>query len=668
MKRTLPLILLVSILCAALPARAASSRWTSLGPERRGFGQVLTFAFDPSNPDRAFAGLAGGGIARSGDAGRTWRSFGEGLRTSQISSVAVHPALGRLVFASDGFFLYRSLNDGRTWTTLSLREVRAVVPDPRDPNGVWAATPGGLYRSRDMGSTWERIQANLPAGYGVSALAVSPVDPRRMYITVTAPSGFGFWVSEDGGRTWVRRSRVRGVLLQADLHEARTVYLHTGSAIQRSRDAGLTFEHFFDPTTVGPPERGLEPRLLVLDPHDAATAYVVTSLAGGEAAVFRTRDAGRTWRSLGFANGLPPSSFEPTALAVNSEGTALLGLRFRVGGGFQAFRSEDGGDTWTDSSSGVVNAVVTAVTVTQDGTMFIGIPFDGVLRSTDGGRTWTRSLDTKNTVVISFATDPNDPETVYAGTRFPFGRNPHFLWKTTDGGATWTALPYPPVFEAGQTVALDANAIAVDPTDPQTLFIATELNNAGLSTWAGIFRSRDGGQTWEKVGVPWGYFDVQTHPDAPGLVLAVSALGVFRSTDHGDTWTEVLHYGGTAGTLFFSLALAPSDPDVVYALRGDGTLFRSLDAGATWTSLGRRLPSGFGLSFVVDPRDPDTIVFQGAQGPVRLTLGAGRAGRMVLDQGLLNRSVPVLYFDPNDPLRLLGGTSGAGLMEYRFQP
>ncbi|HEX2642398.1 MAG TPA: hypothetical protein VHU81_05370, partial [Thermoanaerobaculia bacterium] len=340
MKRSLPLLLLALSLCAALPARAASSRWTQLGPAGHGQGEILSLASDPSRPDRVFAGLFGGGIARSGDGGRSWRSFGEGLRIPVINWIVVHPALGRLVFASDGVFLYRSLNDGRTWEPSSLRGVRALAADPRDPNVAWAAAFGGLYRTRDRGTTWERVQANLPRGYGATSVTISPADPRRMYVMVTAPSGFGLWTTADGGRTWVRRNRARavlGIVLQADLHDARTVYLLNFREIQRSRDTGQTFELFFNTGAAGSP-LDLQPRFLALDPLDPAVAYVSFAFSGIGDGLYRTTDGGRTWRLL--SAGLP-ESFVLTALAVSSEGTVLLGLE--TFGSLAVYRSADRG-------------------------------------------------------------------------------------------------------------------------------------------------------------------------------------------------------------------------------------------------------------------------------------------------------------------------------------
>src|SRR5215218_6347614 len=87
---------------------AAAPRWRDLGPHDRGLRGATAFAFDPARPDRAFAGLSGGGIARSGDGGQTWQPTSVGT-TGEIGSIIVHPKLGRLVYAL-GNNLFRSLN------------------------------------------------------------------------------------------------------------------------------------------------------------------------------------------------------------------------------------------------------------------------------------------------------------------------------------------------------------------------------------------------------------------------------------------------------------------------------------------------------------------------------------------------------------------------------
>lgn len=657
MKKHLAWTALFLLVAAALPAAAATTpgRWRQLGPAERGLGQILTLAADPNRPERVLAGLDGGGVARSGDGGRTWRTFSEGLRSSQISLLAVHPALGRLAYAGDGHFLHRTINDGRTWTLLPLTGVHVLALDPRNSNVVWAGRPGGLFRSADRGDTWQRIQANLPANYSVQALAVDQVDPRRIYLGTTGASGFGFWVSENGGRSWSRRTRSIPFRLFADLHAARTVYFLRGGVLQRSRDAGLTWEPFFVDGSAELPTPS--PQFFAADPQDAAVFYVTAFLSDSSLRLFRTADGGRTWRLL--EDGLPAGAV-PTALAVAADGNPLLGARLSRGR-FGVFRSEDAGATWELGSRGLIDTPVYAVTVTPGGAIFLAVPNEGVLRSLDNGANWTASLDLRDPLVIGLTADPHDAGTVYATTRFQFGREHHIVWRTTDNGETWEPLPYPPAGDGSQVFALDGMDLAVDPTDPQTLFLATQLNNAGLNAWAGIFRSRDGGETWEKVGQEGPYHEVETHPEAPERVLALSPLGLYRSVDHGDTWELTLEFDGKHA--LYALAVAPSDPDVVYVHQADGTLFRSTDGGASFVDLGRRMPEGGPRTMVVDPLDPNVLVFQGNDGVVRLTLGRGRE---VLNAGLFDRFVPLLYFDPNDPLRLLGGTTGAGLLELRF--
>lgn len=654
------LLLLVVVLPAAASAATVPGRWRQLGPAERGYGEVLTLAADATRPERVFAGLSGGGVARSGDGGRTWRTFSEGLASSRIQLLAVHPVLGRLVYAADGQYLYRSVNDGRTWTLLPLAAVSVLALDPSDPDVVWAGRPGGLFRSADRGDSWQRVRGNLPASHGVQALAVDQADPRRIYLGVTGPARFGLWVSEDGGQSWTRRSRSVPFRLYADRNAARTVYFLRGNTLQRSRDAGLTWERFFDQGSTDLPEP--VPQELAADPRDPAVFYVTAHLADSSTRLFRTTNAGRTWQLL--EGGGLPERVAPTALTVAADGAVLLGVRFGFSDlgftEFGVFRSGDGGASW-EPSRGLINTGVQAVAVTPAGAIFLSIPFEGVVRSLDNGATWTTALDLPNPLVIGLTADPHDADTVYATTRFQFGEENHIVWRTTDNGETWEALPYPLPAEGGQVFALDGMDLAVDAADPQTLFLATQLNNSGSNEWAGIFRSRDGGQTWEKVGESGPYTKVETHPEVPARVLALSHLRLVYSDDHGDTWETGVDFDGKH--LLYGLAVAPSDPDVVYVGQADGTLFRSGDGGTTFVDLGRRLPVGGPRVMVVDPLDPNVLLFQGNHAVVRLTLGRGRE---ILVDGLFDRFVPVLYFDPNDPLRLFGGTSGAGLFELRF--
>ena len=624
-------VLVLLLLVVSSPSMAAP-HWRLLGPHRENLRPVSALAFDPSRPNRVFAGFAGGGIARSSDGGQTWRLMSNGLTGITIHSIAVHPRLGQLVFAHGGY-LFRSLDAGRTWTPLPLQEdIISLALNPRNPAVVWAGTLRGLFRSRDFGQTWEHIQANLPPGYGIFLLAADHLDPRRLYIQTFGP-GSGFWTSGNGGHSWVRRATSAWIVeIYTDLHTAQTVYVRAGSSrILRSRDAGQTWETFL---TI--PEHYAEGPMAG-DPRDPSTFFVpLSNIYDRAATLYRTTDAGQHWRPL---TRLHTQFLEPAALAVGGGGTVLLAGKDND---FVVFRSVNAGDDWDLVARGYPSLDIKTVTVTGSGGLLAGIG-GGVERSLDGGATWTTSLPLASNCLVR---DLQDLETIYACTPHPFPPG-GILWKTVDGGASWIPLPNPFASDA------DAQDLAIDPADPQTLYLV-----AGQ----GLYRSRDGGQTWEDIGEPDIYYQsVTVHAGAPGTILARAQYsGIYRSTDHGGTWTRVMEREENSSIGFVDFS--PADADIVYAVAGN-ILFRSDDGGATFASLDQKVR--WPLALALDPLDPDTVLYVAPEerAPVRLTLGQAPE---VIQEEPLGGAIGILAFDPNDPHRLLAGTA-AGLMEYRFE-
>jgi photosystem II stability/assembly factor-like uncharacterized protein len=236
---------LLSLLSPLFPASAlaAEPRWSPIGPP--GPAVVQSLAIDPRRATIAFAGLRGGGIARSEDGGLTWRSVSQGLTDPDIVSVVVHPRLSLLVFAQgNSGKLMRSLDGGETWVAIEVTEngFSALAPAPTDPRLVYAATPEGVLVSRDVGSHWRRVSGGgLPPGYRATALAIDARDPRLIYAGIRDDRGFGLWISEDAGRTWQRRLRGVPDALVADPQRSGTVYLFKDGHVQRSRDRGTTW-------------------------------------------------------------------------------------------------------------------------------------------------------------------------------------------------------------------------------------------------------------------------------------------------------------------------------------------------------------------------------------------------------------------------------------------
>ena len=270
----------------------------------------------------------------------------------------------------------------------------------------------------------------------------------------------------------------------------------------------------------------------------------------------------------------------------------------------------------------------------QPNVFYIGVNNGGVWKTDDFGRTWKPLFDDQPTGSIgAIALAPSDPNTIYVGSGEGLQR-PDLsvgdgMYKSTDAGKTWRHL--------GLRDAQQIPAILVDPRDPNRLFVAVLGHPYGPNPERGVFRSTDGGQTWQKVlykDERTGAIDLAFDPRNPQTVYAVlwqaqqgpwengafsgPNSGLFKSTDGGTTWNPLtggLPTFAQGGLGRIGIAIAPSDPNRMYALveaRGEaGGVYRSDDAGATWKRVnGEQRIYGRGSDFAcvrVDPKNKDVI-------------------------------------------------------------
>jgi photosystem II stability/assembly factor-like uncharacterized protein len=313
-----------------------------------------------------------------------------------------------------------------------------------------------------------------------------------------------------------------------------------------------------------------------------------TLYAGTYGSVFRSTDEGQTWQAA--SAGLPSAAIN-ALLQDSRDGTLYAGT---VGG---IFRSTDGGQTWKTASEGLPNThkINALLQDSRDGTLYAGTEADildnggGVFRSTDGGQTWQNaSVVLPSTGVKALLQDSRDG-TLYAGTGREFGGLDEVfgsmfevrdgVFRSTDGGQTWQT--------ASKGLPKTHNIIALlqDSRDG-TLYAGTEAGFFGYG--GGIFRSTDGGQTWKTAseGLPNTHkINALLQDSRDGTLYAGTEAdildnggGVFRSTDGGQTWKNT------------SPRLPSTDINALLQDSRDGTLyagtvggiFRSTDGGQTW--------------------------------------------------------------------------------------
>jgi len=256
----------------------------------------------------------------------------------------------------------------------------------------------------------------------------------------------------------------------------------------------------------------------------------------------------------------------------------------------------------------------------------------GVWKSTDYGLTWNPIFDDQPTGSVgALAVAPSNPEIIYVGSgeglRRPDLSVGNGIYKSTDGGVTWLHF--------GLRDAQQIGAILVDPRDPKRVFVAALGHPYGPNQERGVFRSTDGGLTWEKIlykNQDTGAVDLAFDPGNSQTVYAVlwasrrppwttggsygaPGSGLFKSVDGGSTWHELtrgLPSGADLGRI--GLAIAPSDPHRMYALvqsNKAGGVYRSDDSGDSWQRVNsEERVYGRGDDFAcvrVHPGDRDTI-------------------------------------------------------------
>ena len=191
--------------------------------------------------------------------------------------------------------------------------------------------------------------------------------------------------------------------------------------------------------------------------------------------------------------------------------------------------------------------------------------------------------------------DPSDPAVLYAGT--PAGG----LWRSADSGATWNAL-------YDDLASLGVSGVAVDPTDPDVIYVATGDGDGNDTYGLGVLRSTDGGTTWNSTGLDWQLTQVRTtrrllmHPTDPQTLFCATSDGLWRTADGGTSWTQV------AMGSFRDVAFKPGDPSVLYACTNE--FHRSTDNGLTFSLVSTGLPSASDvnrMAIAVSPDDPDMV-------------------------------------------------------------
>ncbi len=355
------------------------------------------------------------------------------------------------------------------------------------------------------------------------------------------------------------------------------------------------------------------------------------------------------------------------------------------------WRSTDYGANWVplfdDQSTGSIGAI--AVAPSNPNVIYVGSGAgiirpdlaigDGMYKSTDAGRTW-RHLGLRDTQMIAaIAVDPGNPDRLFvAALGHPYGPNAERgVFRSTDGGATFEKVLYKDEYTS-------ANEILIDPRNPNTLYAmlwsqqqsfieGQGFGNAGM----GIFKSTDGGTTWNQLsqGLPSILqANVALAPSDPNILYAAIApaqgpIGFYKSTDGGARWFEAIRGPGAPAGLtqdmrplarigggdLPTVTVDPKDPNVVYT--ASTVMWRTMDGGLTWSAV-RGAPGGDDYQRIwINPNDPQIILVVADQGAVV------SANRGLSWSNWYNQNTAAMYHVTTDnafPYRVCSGQQDSG--------
>ena len=371
------------------------------------------------------------------------------------------------------------------------------------------------------------------------------------------------------------------------------------------------------------------------------------------------------WRCIG-----PPRGGRVVAVTGDPSDPGTFYFGACAGG---VWKTEDGGTYWENVSDGYFNTAsvgAIAVSDSEPSVVYAGMGEacirldvthgDGVYRSNDGGHSWVH-LGLEDTRHISrVRIHPTNPDIVFvAALGHAFGPNEQRgIFRSTDGGKNWENVLY-------KSENAGAGDLSIDPGNPNLLFAGIwqvrrnfwNLTSGGPDS--GLWRSRDGGDSWEDVSsnpglpdLPFGRIGVAISPAKAGRIYATVEAGepgVYRSDDYGDTWELVSDNRDLQGRPWYyqHIFADPQDADTAWVLNYGA--WKSVDGGKTWTEV--NTPHGDNHDLWIDPRNPRRMI-EGNDGGACVSYNGGETFSTIYNQ--LTSQFYHLTTDTQFPYRVYG--------------
>ena len=596
---------------------------------------VHTLAIDPFNANIVYTGSFGG-LAKTTDAGLTWQYLSDAWISQSVSAIAVDPNLSRAVYAGTGregygpygVGLYRSFNGGATWSRplgngqFAGTYVRAIAIDPNASGSelattLYVASTSGLWRTTDSGTTWTQKRQR-----GIYDVAIDASGfPSTLYVT----DDDGTFRSTDSGSSWIK---IHDVLLRShnrvSVVRPATLYLlgpnDPDHNLYKSTDRGATWIQiatrcFEGADTCDDADGNIGFQVFAVDPVDPRI------ILAGNLALYRTTDEGTTWSEIGHWWGdLDPRRSLHTDQRVIAFSQTIPGVVYSGNDGGVVSSANHGLD-WTNLNQNLPGGLMYSVALSADGSMIAGTQDNGAAFSSAGAHWAAISGGDSSHDLI----DPSDSTWAY------------YVIYERDSFTRLNTQTHEPI---------NISPAELEEDDDCAFFPTFSMNSSSpkhlLAACQRVVRTLDAtasSVTWTRIGRPLAenhgncVTAVAEAPSNPDVIYAIANENtVFVTSNAGEgnsaVWTQATQTGDLHG--IHAVTVHPTDPRTAYLSCNSG-VYKTTDLGRTWIQQG--VPDLVYRDVAIDPANAEHI-FAASNAGVLASTDSG------VTWGNLSRGIP----------------------------
>jgi photosystem II stability/assembly factor-like uncharacterized protein len=654
------------------PQLFGEMRWRCIGPFRG--GRTVAISGVPHQPNVFYMAAVNGGVWKTTDFGNTWNPIFDDQPTGSVGALAVAPSDPNVIYVGSGEGLqrpdlatgdgiYKSIDAGKTWTHLGLRDaqqIAAILVDPKDPNRLFVAAVGhpygpnaerGVFRSTDGGQTFQKVLYK-DENTGAADLAFDPANPQTVYAVL--------WAARVA--PWEVRSGAS--------------FITAGSGIFKSIDGGTNWR----PLTKGlpGPEDGLGRIGIAVAPSQPSRIYASVE-AKKNGGVYVSNDAGESWKLVNLDHRIGGGGPGAMGIAVAPDNPEVLYVANTT-----TWKSADGGKTFVGFKGAPGGDDYQRIWISAENPQVIALSSDqGAVVSVNGGATWSTWYNQPTAQFYHVTTDNRFPYWVYGAqqesgsvatlSRSDFGEitfrdwhligifeygyvavdplDPNILygdWLTRtkqDIGEYAKVTPEP--VRRGEYRYVRTLPIVFSPLEPHTLYFAANV----------LFKTTDAGNSWQVISpdLTRESYEIPTNlgvfaasdPEKGkhrGVIYAVAPSfkeantiwagaddGLIHITrDGGKSWQNVTPPQMKPWSKVSIIEASHFDPGTAYAAINSFRLddlrahiYRTRDFGKTWTEITKGIPNAGASNVVREDPARKGLLFAGTEGAVYVSFNDG---------------------------------------------